>query len=140
MLSDFLEDEKRYNFIVGDNTRKELLYKNIYNIGISCIENNMENALRNVSNRLGGFILVFIMTLFTTVGTYCCREAKYRGYLNKILDVLKEEEYGRIKTAIELRTKENNMWDKLFERQTQLLTQKFLRELNEKVRINKTKV
>lgn len=176
LLSDFLEDEKRYNFIVGDNTRKELLYKNIYNIGISCIENNMENALRNVSNRLGWFIigsmnnndsptltnylldrtidlfkiaqnmdisektLVFIMTLFTTVGTYCCREAKYRGYLNKILDVLKEEEYGRIKTAIELRTKENNMWDKLFEGQTQLLTQKFLRELNEKVRINKTKV
>ena len=57
MLSDFFEDEKRYNFIVGDNTRKELLYKNIYNIGISCIENNMENALRNVSNRLGWFII-----------------------------------------------------------------------------------
>lgn len=44
LLSDFLE-EKKYNFIVSDNKRKELLYKSIYNIGISCIENNMENAL-----------------------------------------------------------------------------------------------
>lgn len=164
LLSDFLE-EKKYNFIVSDNKRKELLYKSVYNIGISCIENNMENALRNVSNRLGWFIigsisnndsptlthylldrtidlfkiaknmdisektLVFIMTLFTTVGTYCCKDARYKGYQNKILGILIKEDYGRIKTAIELRTKENNMWDKLFEGQTQLLTQKFLKEL-----------
>lgn len=168
LLSDFLEDDKKYNFVVSDNKRKELLYKNIYNIGISCIENNMENALRNVSNRLGWFIigsirnndsqtltnylldrsidlfkiaknmdisektLVFIMTLFTTVGTYCCKDAKYKGYENKILRILIKEDYGRIKTAIELRTKENNMWDKLFNGQTQTLTQKFLKELNEK--------
>lgn len=167
LLSDFLE-EKKYNFIVSDNKRKELLYKSIYNIGISCIENNMENALRNVSNRLGWFIigsisnndsptlthylldrtidlfkiaknmdisektLVFIMTLFTTVGTYCCKDAKYKGYQNKILGILIKEDYGRIKTAIELRTKENNMWDKLFDGQTQVLTQKFLKELNER--------
>lgn len=167
LLSDFLE-EKKYNFIVSDNKRKELLYKSVYNIGISCIENNMENALRNVSNRLGWFIigsisnndsptlthylldrtidlfkiaknmdisektLVFIMTLFTTVGTYCCKDARYKGYQNKILGILIKEDYGRIKTAIELRTKENNMWDKLFEGQTQSLTQKFLKELNER--------
>lgn len=167
LLSDFLE-EKKYNFIVSDNKRKELLYKSIYNIGISCIENNMENALRNVSNRLGWFIigsisnndspnlthylldrtidlfkiaknmdisektLVFIMTLFTTVGTYCCKDARYKGYQNKILGILIKEDHGRIKTAIELRTKENNMWDKLFDRQTQVLTQKFLKELKER--------
>lgn len=165
LLSDFLE-EKKYNFIVSDNKRKELLYKSIYNIGISCIENNMENALRNVSNRLGWFLigsinnndaptlthylldrtldlfkiaknmdisektLVFIMTLFTTVGTYCCKDAKYKGYQDKILGILIKEDYIRIKTAIELRTKENNMWDKLFDGQTQSLTQKFLKELN----------
>lgn len=173
LLSDFLEEEKKYNFIVSDNKRKELLYKSIYNIGISCIENNMESALRNVSNRLGWFIigsisnndsptlthylidrtidlfkiaqnmdisektLVFIMTLFTTVGTYCCKDAKYKGYQNKILGILIKEDYGRIKTAIELRTKENNMWDKLFEGQTQSLTQKFLKELNQKEKINR---
>lgn len=165
LLSDFLE-EKKYNFIVSDNKRKELLYKSIYNIGISCIENNMENALRKVSNRLGWFLigsinnndaptlthylldrtldlfkiaknmdisektLVFIMTLFTTVGTYCCKDAKYKGYQDKILRILIKEDYIRIKTAIELRTKENNMWDKLFDGQTQTLTQKFLKELN----------
>lgn len=166
LLSNFLEEEKKYNFIISDNKRKELLYKSIYNIGISCIENNMESALRNVSNRLGWFIigsirnndsptlthylldrtidlfkiaqnmdiskktLVFMMTLFTTVGTYCCKDARYKGYQNKILSILIEDEYGRIKTAIELRTKENNMWDKLFEGQTQSLTQEFLKELN----------
>ncbi len=126
----------------------------------------MENALRNVSNRLGWFLigsinnndaptlthylldrtldlfkiaknmdisektLVFIMTLFTTVGTYCCKDAKYKGYQDKILGILIKEDYIRIKTAIELRTKENNMWDKLFDGQTQSLTQKFLKELN----------
>lgn len=166
LLSEFLE-EKKYNFIVSDNKRKELLYKSIYNIGISCIENNMENALRNVSNRLGWFIigsisnndsptlthylldrtidlfkiaknmeitektLVFIMTLFTTVGTYCCIDAKYKVYQNKILGILIKEDYARIKTAIELRTKENNMWDKLFDGKTQELTQKFLKILKE---------
>lgn len=74
--------------------------------------------------------LVFIMTLFTTVGTYCCKDAKYKGYQDKILEILIKEDYIRIKTAIELRTKENNMWDKLFDGQTQSLTQKFLKELN----------
>lgn len=168
LLSDFLE-EKKCNFVISDNQRKKLLYKSIYNIGISCIENNMEKALRSVSNRLGWFIigsiknndspeltkylldrtidlfkiaknmeisektLVFIMTLFTTVGTYCYKDAKYNAYKNKIFEILIEEkEYIRAKTAIELRTKENNMWDKLFEGQTELLTQKFLRELNQK--------
>ncbi len=93
----------------------------------------MESALRNVSNRLGWFIigsirnndsptlthylldrtidlfkiaqnmdiskktLVFMMTLFTTVGTYCCKDARYKGYQNKILSILIEDEYGRIK-------------------------------------------
>lgn len=166
LLSDFLDEDRKYNFIVSDNMRKELLYKNVYNIGISCIENNMENAVRSVSNRLGWFIiesiknndaptltsylldrtidlfkiaqnmdvsektLVFIMTLFTTVGTYCCKDAKYKVYQNKILKILTKEDYGRIKTAIELRTKENNMWDKLFNGQTQQLTREFLKELD----------
>ena len=52
--------------------------------------------------------LVFIMTLFTTVGTYCCKDARYKVYQDKILRILIKEDYGRIKTAIELRTKENN--------------------------------
>lgn len=73
--------------------------------------------------------LIFIMTLFTTVGTYCCKQIKYQTYLNKILNALKNEEYIRIKTAIELRTNENTMWDKLYDNRTKELTQKFLKEL-----------
>ena len=129
LLSDFLE-EKKYNFIISDNKRKELLYKSIYNIGISCIENNMENALRNVSNRLGWFLIESINNNDAPTLTHCCKDAKYKGYQDKILEILIKEDYIRIKTAIELRTKENNMWDKLFDGQTQSLTQKFLKELN----------
>lgn len=164
LLDGFLEEGKEYNFVATDNTRKRLLYKNIYNVGIGCIENNREEAVRAVSNSLGWFIIrsidndnyeltnyliertidlfkiaqnmqitektiVFIMTLFTTVGTYCCKDAKYRSYLAKILNVLESEDYCRIKTAIELRTKENTMWDKLYDNKTEELTKKFLRQL-----------
>src|SRR5699024_9448289 len=146
LLYGFIEDGKEFIFVSNDNTKKKLLYKNIYNIGISCIENNKENAVRTVSNTLGWCIirsinkdnndltnyiidrtidlyrieenmqisektLIFIMTLFTTVGTYCCKKPNYKPYLDKILNVLKKEDYMRIKTAIELRTNENTMWD-----------------------------
>lgn len=167
LLDGFLEEGKEYNFIVKYNEKKKLLYKSIYNIGISCIEDNKENAVRVVSNALGWYIirsldndnselsnyliertidlfriaqnmqisektLIFIMTLFTTVGTYCCKQIKYQTYLNKILNALKNEEYIRIKTAIELRTNENTMWDKLYDNRTKELTQKFLKELKNK--------
>lgn len=161
LLYGFIEDGKEYNFILSDNAKKKLLYKNIYNIGISCIENNKENAVRTVSNTLGWCIirsinkdnsdltkyiidrtidlyriaenmqvsektLIFIMTLFTTVGTYCCKQANYKPYLDEIMKVLKNVDYMRIKTAIELRTNENTMWDNLYENNTKQLTKKFL--------------
>lgn len=170
LLDGFLEEGKEHNFIVKYNEKKKLLYKSIYNIGISCIEDNKENAVRVVSNALGWYIirsldndnselsnyliertidlfriaqnmqisektLIFIMTLFTTVGTYCCKQIKYQTYLNKILNALKNEEYIRIKTAIELRTNENTMWDKLYDNRTKELTQKFLKELKNKTEI-----
>ena len=166
LLAGFLEEGKEYNFISRNTDKKKLLYKNIYNIGINSIENNMEKSVRNVSNTLGWFIiasikndaafltnyliertvdlfkiaknmevsektLIFIMTLFTTVGTYCCRNPKDKIFLEKILEILKEEDLSRIRTAIELRTKENNMWDKLFEGNTQTLTREFLSKITE---------
>ena len=90
----------------------------------------MENALRNVYNRLGWFIIESINNNDDPTQTHCCKDEKYKGYQDKILEILIKEDYIRIKTAIELRTKENNMWDKLFDGQTQSLTQKFLKELN----------
>lgn len=76
--------------------------------------------------------LIFIMTLFTTVGTYCCKQTNYRPYLDKILNILKREDYMRIKTAIELRTNENTMWDNLYDNNTKQLTKKFLELLKNK--------
>lgn len=167
LLDGFLEEGKEYNFVSKDNTKKKILYKSIYNIGVGCIEDNRENAVRTVSNSLGWFIirsldndsselsnyliertidlfriaqnmqisektLIFIMTLFTTVGTYCCKDIRYQRFLDKILDVLENEEYIRIKTAIELRTNENTMWDKLYDNRTKELTKKFLNQLKNK--------
>lgn len=167
LLDGFLEEGKEYNFVSQDNTKKKILYKSIYNIGVGCIEDDRENAVRTVSNSLGWFIirsidndnnelsnyliertidlfriaqnmqvsektLIFIMTLFTTVGTYCCKDIRYQRFLDKILDVLKNEEYIRIKTAIELRTNENTMWDKLYNNRTKELTKKFLNQLKNK--------
>ena len=67
---------------------------------------------------------VFLLTLFTTVGTYCCKEYN-RSLLNRILDAIKHEDIERIRVAIKLRTSENDMWDDLFDGQTQQLSQKF---------------
>ena len=72
------------------------------------------------------------MTLFTTVGTYCCKKPNYKPYLDKILNVLKKEDYMRIKTAIELRTNENTMWDNLYDNNTKQLTKVFLNLLKNK--------
>lgn len=77
---------------------------------------------------------IFILTLFTTVGTYCCKETKNGAYLQKVLDCIKDEEDEKIKTAIKLRTSENDMWNDLFDGQTKLLTKKFEQQLENKKR------
>lgn len=168
LLVSLYNEKKKCYFIISDNKKQELLYKDIYNIGGSCIENNMENGLRNVSNSLGWCIienirsedpkflteyiiertkdlfkiaqnmevsektLTYMMTLFTTVGTYCCKNAKYKKYETKIIDILLNENYDRVKTAIELRTNENNIWDELFDNNTKNLTKEFLSDLQKK--------
>ena len=53
LLSRFLEEGKEYIFISRKPENKKLLYKNVYNIGIHSIENNMENAVRSVSKAIG---------------------------------------------------------------------------------------
>lgn len=166
LLSGFLDKESKYHFM-NSGDRKKLLYRKLYNIGVNSVENDCEDAVRQVSNSLGWFIIwsinndtndlthylidrtidlfkisknleisekttIFMMTLFTTVGTYCCRKPEYKtkAFLDQIVSFLKTIDYSNIKTAIELRTKENDMWDKLFEKDTENLTRKFLTELN----------
>ena len=74
----------------------------------------------------------YLLTLFTTVGTYCCKESKNQLYLNKILDCIKNEDREKIYTAIRLRTSENDMWNDLFENRTEKLTKQFLKQFDEK--------
>lgn len=69
---------------------------------------------------------IFMLTLFTTIGTYCCKDSrKYSCYLNKVLAALKKEPKQNINVAVSLRTSENDMWNGLFENQTNGLTAKF---------------
>lgn len=167
LLFGFFEENNECNFIKEDNKNKKMFYKEIYNIGMKCIENNNEVALREVSNCLGWYIIrsikndnnintdylidrtidlyeiannmevtektkIFMMTLFTIVGTFCCKDARYEKYLKKIIEKLKKDDFIRIKTAIQLRTKENDMWDDLFDNNTKELTSKFINKIREK--------
>ncbi len=78
--------------------------------------------------------LTFIMTLFTTIGTYSCKEpnlTKYRDYVIKILiDILDDDadDDAIIKTAIKLRTTENDIWNDLFDNKTEKLSKEFYKK------------
>lgn len=167
LLDNLISEKKGVFFIMSNNKMKKEFYKKMYNIGVETIENNMEKALRRVSDCLGWYIiksmkndnttltnyvidrtsdlykiaknmeitektLIFMMTLYTTVGAFCCKENKYNLYLLRIIDIIRREETDilRIKTAAELRTKENDTWDDLYDNNTQKLTTMFLNKLN----------
>ncbi|NLJ89451.1 MAG: hypothetical protein GX323_01010 [Clostridiales bacterium] len=160
----FINDGEELNFILKDKDKLKLLYKSIFNIGMSNIENNYETSLRCVSNAMGWMILgsikrgqgdltkylleraieifniaknmnisektlTFIMTLFTTIGTYCYKEPHLYSYRKLILEELKTVDIGIITTAIKLRTSENNTWNDLFDNKTEELTKQFLNDI-----------
>ena len=72
--------------------------------------------------------LTFILTLFTTVGTFCCKNVGYSRFLNKVLAGISTEDISKIRTAISLRTSENDTWNQLFDNNTVGLTNKFISE------------
>ena len=72
--------------------------------------------------------LTYLLTLFTTIGTYCCKDPRFDYALKEILECLDPNDTDSIKTAIRLRTSENDMWNQLFDGKTSQLTQKFLKE------------
>ena len=92
------------------------------------ISNNMEVSAKTQ---------IFILTLFTTVGTFCCKDNKNGIYLQKVLECIKNENDEKIKTAIKLRTSENTMWNDLFNNQTEQLTKKFMKQLEIKKNVKK---
>lgn len=75
--------------------------------------------------------LTFMCTLFTTIGTYCCKKPIYFGYRDKIIHLIQNEKIEMIKTAIELRTSENDTWNELFDNKTKEFSGAFLRKFNE---------
>ena len=166
LFRDLLDENNEVYFINNFPDRKKELYRGLFNIGTSCIENNFEQGIREVSNVLGWFTIynlrqgagqlvtylieranelyiiskkmevtfktqTFLLTLFTTVGTYCCKENKNRLYLQKIMDCIKNEKKDMVYTAIRLRTSENDMWNDLFENQTEQLTKNFIKQFEE---------
>ena len=72
--------------------------------------------------------LTFILTLFTTVGTFCCKNVGDSRFLYKISEGVSNEDISKIKTAISLRTSENDTWNQLFDNNTVELTNKFIFE------------
>lgn len=81
---------------------------------------------------------MFMLTLFTTVGSYCCMEPKNNRFLKGILKGIADEELERINIAVSLRTSENDMWNDLYNNKTEQLTKDFLNRFR-KMKENKEK-
>lgn len=161
LIDDILNDEDYvYFFVTSKLIDRKYICKRLYNVGSNCIEINMIEGLRHISNLLGweiirclngddrtsaiyilkraydlyefskimklpDNILIYLLTLFTTIGTYCCKDPKFLNALNLIIMFLKKEEKEYIIAAIDLRTKENDLWNDLYEMQTGKLTKIF---------------
>jgi hypothetical protein len=75
---------------------------------------------------------MFLLTLFTTVGAYCCKDPSYKQHRDAVIDSIKDESIERIRIAVSLRTSENDMWNDLYENKTEYLTKEFLKALESK--------
>ena len=169
LLHSFLDEEKPLRFVALHPETKRFLFRCLFNIGTTCIENNFEEGLRRVSNTIGWLIIhcikqttqdlaiylieranellyiaekmevsqktqMFLLTLFTTVGSYCCKEPNYKKYLDAVINGIKHESLEHIQVAVSLRTSENDMWNELFENETPRLTKAFLKRFKEAIR------
>lgn len=79
---------------------------------------------------------MFLLTLFTTVGSYCCKDPSYKHFRDSIVDSIKDESVERVRIAVSLRTSENDMWNDLYENRTEQLTKEFLRAFEHKTEKN----
>ena len=67
----------------------------------------------------------FLLTLFTTVGMYCCKEPATLLYVELILQAIEHMDKQLVYTAIKIHTCENDMWDDLFDKKTSELAAAF---------------
>ena len=95
--------------------------------------------LYNISEKMdiSSKTLTFILTLFTTVGMYCCKDNKNTGFLLRIYAGFKEEDFEKLNVAVSIRTSENDTWNDLFEGRTEELRKKFLGEFKNVKRASK---
>ncbi len=166
LLSAFLKENEELSFISTSMERKKMLYKGMYNIAISCVENDFEEGVRRCSNAIGWFTVysikqgnskltnyliqlasnmleiaielqvsmktqAFLMTLFTTIGTYCCKDSYNYVYIDLILKAIQQVDKNIVYTAIRIRTYENDMWDELFDKKTKQLTTSFRKKYDD---------
>ena len=76
---------------------------------------------------------MFMLTLFPTVGAYCCKNPAYSKYCNKIIEAIQKEPPINVETAVRLRTSENDMWNSLYDGKTDEFTNKFMVKYKQKV-------
>ena len=77
---------------------------------------------------------MFLLTLFTTVGSYCCKDPSYTHYRDAVIESIKGESIEQIRIAVSLRTSENDMWNELYENRTEHLTKEFVKAFEQKSR------
>ncbi len=81
---------------------------------------------------------MFMLTLFPTVGAFCCKEAGYSKYCKLLIKAIEHEPYKNVETAVRLRTSENDMWNDLYEGETDILTRKFMEKYRKAAGANDT--
>lgn len=69
---------------------------------------------------------MFMLTLFPTVGAYCCKNIAHAKYCDMIIRAIRNEELKNVETAVRLRTSENDMWNDLYGGRTDELTKQFM--------------
>ncbi len=72
----------------------------------------------------------FLVTLFTTVGMFCCKEPQYKSYMEVILEEVKKLDKKILDTAISIRTYENDMFCDLFDNKTEQYAKAFQIQYN----------
>lgn len=173
LYSRFLKENAEMYFVSHSLDRKEKLYRGVFNIATSCIENDFEEGVRRCSNTIGWFTIysikqgntkltrylirlasemleisvdmnvttktqAFLLTLFTTVGMYCCKEPATLTYVEEIIQAIQYMDKHLVYTAIKIRTYENDMWDNLFDKKTPQLSSDFRKAYDEYLKKRKS--
>ena len=125
--NNFEEGLRRVSNSLGWFTIKSIKQGN-NDLTIYLIERASELYKISKNMEISSKTLTFILTLFTTVGTFCCKNVGYSRFLNKVLAGISTEDISKIRTAISLRTSENDTWNQLFDNNTVGLTNKFISE------------